>query len=199
MPNQALKNLIGFTSGSLFASAVIYLLIAAVLATGLYFLGYKNGQANGLKQGQTLGNQAAEAKINAAPIGQADQLEVLRLSGEILTKSDSAAASQFLTVKTANLNRNPLNAPTPEQRKILLDSSTKIIKKVRKSAGQLARERFDYTEALKKNSEAILPPGTVDSAISFNDLTVGQTVKIYANSDVRNQAEFIAAEIDIFE
>lgn len=195
MDNQPFKNLISFTSGSLLASVIVYLLIAAVIGGGLYFLGYKNG----LNEGQSQASQEALAKINETPIGLSDQSEILRLTGEILSKSDPAAKPQFFTIKAANLNRNPLSRPTPEERKVLISANTKIIKKIRKPADQLAKERYDYTIALKKNPSAVMPISTIDSPISFNDLKAGQTARILTGSDIRNLAEFTALEINIFE
>jgi len=195
LENQPFKNLISFTSKSLLISAVIYLLIVAVISTGMYFWGYKNG----VKNGQVQATEEAQAKISQAPIGQADQNEVLRISGQISSRSDLAASPQFITVSVVNLNRNPLAQPTPAERKIIIDQNTKIFKKVRKPADQIAKERYQYAEAIKKNPNAPAPSSTIDSVIGFKDLRAGQTVKVFGSNDIRNQAEFTAVEIDIFE
>ncbi|MDD4271925.1 MAG: hypothetical protein PHF50_03940, partial [Patescibacteria group bacterium] len=166
MDNQPIKNFISFSSKSIWASVIIYLLIVIVIIIGSYYFGYNQGLAKGAEKGRAQTSQEMQNKLSQSPMVQADQNKILRISGEILNKSEASAAPQFLTVSAANLNRNPLSAPTPAQRKILISADTKIIKKIRKPSDQIAKERYQYAEEFKKNPNATMPETTIDSPIA---------------------------------
>lgn len=159
------------------------LLLVPILAGAIILIVFLRGQAYQL--GLNQGRQEIEKKYQEELAGifppTTEPTEVYSLEGEINNIQD-----KNIVLRQEIFSPNPLEEPKIKDWTVKVTEATGLFKRVAKTAEELAQE---------KGTIAQPPAPTKEVAISFSELTKGQTIVVSASENLNGKTEFEAQKI----
>jgi hypothetical protein len=178
--------------------------ILLALAVLMLVVGYTAGSMMS-SGGKICGNEASVKAELTKKLTDAGLLPpVMNMSGKV-----TAVEGKVLTLEVSNLNRNPLLNETPKLRQVTVadDAVIKMLQPLKAEEYQKAQESFNekraaFMAAIGKGENAVPPPPPASFAevtMGLDEIKVGMTANVTAETDVREAASFTAKDIQVSE
>jgi len=135
--------------------------------------------------------------------GYNDAREQLRTTGLLLPSEETrsfngtivSVGDGSLVVRQTSLDTNPRVDDVPDERTVIVTSSTKVVRQTDKDSVDLEKELKAYDAAVKTDPEIPMPDAVVSTDMKLSDIPVDARVTVYADEDVRLLEQVVATRV----